>query len=169
MATRGVTQLLKLKLFYSDTGGSSRSVRKFISTQLVDWCHAHPETQVEVIRKNRRHPYIEGEYLTTGLKHTNQHQICVKNVDTSQEIANVCDMLANRSGRKITKIVAPVLTDTPSIQGVWTPYLNLQHEPNFPVSIIPGRSPALTAPEEGQEDGGEESTTDEKMDGAAAV
>eukprot|EP00535_Pseudo-nitzschia_heimii_P007128 CAMPEP_0197174656 /NCGR_PEP_ID=MMETSP1423-20130617/1074_1 /TAXON_ID=476441 /ORGANISM="Pseudo-nitzschia heimii, Strain UNC1101" /LENGTH=224 /DNA_ID=CAMNT_0042623599 /DNA_START=92 /DNA_END=767 /DNA_ORIENTATION=+ len=33
--------------------------------------------------------------------------------------------LYNRSGRKMTKFTKPVYTDTPSIQGVWTPSLDL--------------------------------------------
>ena len=33
----------------------------------------------------------------------------------------------NRSGRKMTKFTKPIYTDTPSIQGVWTPSLDLQN------------------------------------------
>ena len=57
-------------------------------------------------------------------------------MDGPVDVKLACDMLANRSGRKITKITSPVLTDTPSIQGVWTPFLNLQLEPEFEVKIV---------------------------------
>lgn len=136
MATRGITQLLNLRIVYSDFGGSSRGVRDFIENgQLVAWATAHPETMVHVVKRNARHPIVEGAYLTSGIKHTNSHQVCVKNVE-ADDVWKVCNMLANRSGRKITKIQAPVLTDTPSIQGIWTPFLTLHLEPPFRVAIV---------------------------------
>mmetsp|Transcript_4072 Transcript_4072/g.5353 ORF Transcript_4072/g.5353 Transcript_4072/m.5353 type:complete len:136 (+) Transcript_4072:147-554(+) len=130
MATRGIVQLQKLKLMYCEHGGSSRAIRDFISSDLVPWANAHPSTEIQVIPRNGNHPYVQGEYLTK----VTQHQVCVKNL-TVEDVQEVCDMLANRSGRKITKIVTPVLTDTPSCQGIWTPFLNLQHEEPFKVTI----------------------------------
>jgi hypothetical protein len=63
------------------------------------------------------------------------HQITVKNAPHTRDIVQVMDMLRNRSARKITKITTPVLSDTPSIQGVWTPFLNLSNEPPFVITI----------------------------------
>ena len=155
MATRGITQLTRLRIFYSDWGGSSQGVREFIETKLVDWATEHPDTRVEVVKRHRRHPVVEGEYLTSGLKIGNRHQICVKNIN-GLEVKKTCDILANRSGRKITKIVKPVITDTPSIQGIWTPFLSLHHEPNFQVSVV---EPPPEAEEDGEESIETESTT----------
>jgi hypothetical protein len=45
------------------------------------------------------------------------------------------DMMHNSSGRKITKLRKPVITATPSVQGVWTPMLHLQDTP-FSVKIV---------------------------------
>eukprot|EP00522_Entomoneis_paludosa_P007762 CAMPEP_0172443140 /NCGR_PEP_ID=MMETSP1065-20121228/3445_1 /TAXON_ID=265537 /ORGANISM="Amphiprora paludosa, Strain CCMP125" /LENGTH=142 /DNA_ID=CAMNT_0013193261 /DNA_START=94 /DNA_END=522 /DNA_ORIENTATION=- len=141
MATRGIVQLKKLILNYSEFGGSSRAMRAFLSEgHIIQWAEKHPETQIEVNVRNGRHPYVQGHYETR----VTQHQVCVKNLEGPSDIREVCDMLANRSGRKITKIVAPVLTDTPSIQGIWTPFLNLQHETPFEVSI---REPPRTIEE----------------------
>ena len=47
--------------------------------------------------------------------------------------------LYNRSGRKMTKFTKPVYTDTPSIQGVWTPSLDLHllpEEDEFKLKIV---------------------------------
>ena len=47
--------------------------------------------------------------------------------------------LFNRSGRKMTKFTKPVYTDTPSIQGVWTPSLDLHllpEEDEFDLKIV---------------------------------
>ena len=133
MATRGVVQLRQLRLYYCEHGGSSRAMRDYIANgRLAAWAAAHPDTEIEVTVRNGHHPHIAGHYRTQ----TVQHQVSVKNYERWQDVQEVCDMLANRSGRKITKITKPVLTDTPSIQGVWTPFLNLQLEPEFDVKIV---------------------------------
>ena len=132
MATRGVVQLRKLTLKYCEYGGSSRALREYISNgRLAAWASQHPDTLVEVKVKNGHHPLVKGEYLSGSV----QHQVTVKNYKHWHHVEEVCQMMADRSGRKITKITTPVLTDTPSVQGVWTPFLNLQHEPDFHVTI----------------------------------
>jgi large subunit ribosomal protein L43 len=135
MATRGIFQLTKLSIYYCEVGGSSRALRDYIANgELVSWASQHPHVQMEVKRNNGHHPVIHADYLTNSKKIL--HQVSVKNYETWEHVQEVVQMLSNRSGRKITKITKPVLTDTPSVQGVWTPFLNLQHEPNFLVQII---------------------------------
>lgn len=132
MATRGVVQLQKLTLKYCEYGGSSRAIRDFIANgRLVAWATLHPDTAVEVKVRNGHHPLVEGAYISQAV----DHQISVKNYDSWRDVQEVCQMLADRSGRKITKITVPVLTDSPSIQGVWTPFLNLQNEEDFSVNF----------------------------------
>lgn len=132
MATRGVFQLTKLVITYSEVGGSSRAVREYLSNgKLTAWAAAHPHIDIEVKVKNGKHPFIEADYRTKAAS----HQVSVKNVDNWREVESVCIMLCNRSGRKIKKITTPVLTDTPSIQGIWTPFLNLNEMPQFKVEF----------------------------------
>jgi large subunit ribosomal protein L43 len=136
MATRGVFQLTKLTLHYCEVGGSSRAMREYLGNgQLVSWASNHPHVSIEVKRRNGHHPFVHADYLTNSKV---IHQVTVKNYESWNEVEEVLDMLANRSGRKITKIIKPVLTDTPSVQGVWTPFLNLQHEPDFEIEIVEG-------------------------------
>lgn len=138
MATRGVFQLTKLYINYCEHGGSSQALREYISNgKLVAWATAHPHVEIAVNRRNGKHPFVEADYLTNSKK-TSCHQISVKNYEKWKHVEEVLDLLSNRSGRKITKITKPVLTDTPTIQGVWTPFLNLQmqQEPAFRVSIL---------------------------------
>lgn len=104
--------------------------------QLVAWATNHPHFTVAVQQRNGHHPYVHAQYLTGQRKSI--HQVSVKNYDSWNEVEDVVEMLSNRSGRKITKLIKPVLTDTPSIQGVWTPFLNLQHESPFDIEIIDG-------------------------------
>lgn len=109
-------------------------MQEYISNgKLAAWASLHPETAIEVKVRNGHHPLVEGNYLTGSPAVI--HQVSVKNYDGWRQVEEVCEMLANRSGRKITKITQPVLTDTPSVQGVWTPFLNLQHEADFSVTI----------------------------------
>ena len=132
MATRGVTQLQKLTLKYCEHGGSSRAMREYIGNgQLAAWAARHPETDIEVMVRNGHHPNVQADYISGGV----MHQVSVKNYADWRQVEQVCQMMADRSGRKITKITNPVLTDTPSVQGVWTPFLNLQHEESFGITF----------------------------------
>ena len=132
MATRGIQQLTRLSIYYCEHGGSSATLRHYISSgRLAQWATQHPSVSIDVIPRNGKHPFIEADYRTQAAA----HQISVKNSPSWRDIQAVMDLLRNRSGRKITKITTPVLTDTPSIQGMWTPFLNLQHEQPFSVTI----------------------------------
>jgi large subunit ribosomal protein L43 len=99
--------------------------------KLVSWATAHPHVEIEVQVRNGHHPFVLAEYRSMAAT----HQISVRNVDRWQDVQDVLYLLSNRSGRKITKITTPVLTDTPSIQGVWTPFLTLKDLPPFAVQI----------------------------------
>lgn len=140
MATRGIFQLTKLRLSYCEVGGSSRSMREYLGNgELAKWAAAHPHVSIEVKQKNGHHPIVHADYLTNSKKIL--HQVTVKNYEKWEHVQEVLDMLSNRSGRKIVKITKPVLTDTPSVQGIWTPFLNLQLESPFNVQIVEGASP----------------------------
>jgi large subunit ribosomal protein L43 len=140
MATRGIFQLTKLRLSYCEVGGSSRAMREYLGNgELSNWATTHPHVSIEVKRKNGHHPVVHADYLTNSQKIL--HQVTVKNYEKWEHVQEVLDMLSNRSGRKIVKITKPVLTDTPSVQGIWTPFLNLQLEPAFNVQIVEATPP----------------------------
>jgi large subunit ribosomal protein L43 len=129
MATRGVMQLTKLQLVYCEYGGSSAAMRDYIASgKIIDWARQHEYVDVVVQVQNGKHPLIRGEYKTGFPK-----QISVGN-QSIHRIETVMDMLHNSSGRKMTQLKKPVITATPSIQGVWTPMLNLQDK-QFQVTI----------------------------------
>ena len=129
MATRGVMQLTKLQLVYCEYGGSSAAVRDYISSgKIIDWARQSFACARFVQVQNGKHPLIRGEYKTGFPK-----QISVRN-ESIHRIETVMDMLHNSSGRKMTQLKKPVITATPSVQGVWTPMLNLQDK-QFKVTI----------------------------------
>lgn len=134
MATRGIFQCQKLSLFYCEHGGSSKAVRDFLaSDNLIQWAKERPHLAIQVRVRNGKHPYVKADYLTSR---SHAHQICLKsNEARSPDIQKVLDQLYNRSGRKITKFTKPVYTQTPTVQGIWTPALNLHLTPEFPLEI----------------------------------
>ena len=136
MATRGVFQLTKLHINCCEHGGSSRALRNYIGNgKLAAWAAEHPHVEIHVVRRNGKHPFVEADYITNTNKKTSCHQISVKNYESWKQIEGVLDTLSNRSGRKITKITKSVVTDTPSIQGIWTPFLNLHMQQDTPFQI----------------------------------
>jgi len=125
-------QLTRLRLVYCEYGGSSRNLREYISSgRVVEWARQHPHVEVEVHVRNGKHPLVEGEYRTGSPK-----QITVKN-ESLGTIQGVIQKLYNSSGRKMTKLKRPVMTQTPSIQGVWTPMLDLRQDSSlFSVEFV---------------------------------
>ena len=65
---------------------------------------------------------MRGDYLSGNFK-----QECVKNRPV-KELVEALERLKNSSGRKLKKFTKPVITQTPSVQGVWTPMLDISKE-----------------------------------------
>lgn len=141
MATRGIQQLQKLRIRYCEHGGSSTAIRQYLSqspsspnnNHLINFAKSHPNIQIIIKPRNGHHPYIQGEYITGNSK-----QICIKN--TSQgRIKDVMSMLVNTSGRKISRLGGKAVRgDCVSVQGVWTPMLELSGETSFDMKIVEG-------------------------------
>mmetsp|Transcript_10158 Transcript_10158/g.18237 ORF Transcript_10158/g.18237 Transcript_10158/m.18237 type:complete len:136 (+) Transcript_10158:167-574(+) len=132
MATRGINQLKKLTLRYCEIGGSSTTIRNYLqqSPHLINLAKSNPHITIIVKPRNGHHPYIQGDYVTGQAK-----VICVKNT-TEKRILEVMEMLRNTSGRKIVRLGGlAVRGDVASIQGVWTPMLDL-NESKFDVKIV---------------------------------
>jgi len=155
MATRGVYQCKKITLRYCEHGGSSRAVRDYLSSgQLVEWARERPSVEIKVKVVNGKHPNLQADYITQAVSNKSAnggnagsvpskpviHQICVKSKGNTRDIdngtvsnnkignpvvENAFNKLYNKSGRKMVKFTKPIYTDTPSIQGVWTPSLDI--------------------------------------------
>jgi len=127
----------------SPSGGRRKGAAS--SSLLAEWAASNPHVEVRVVPRNGRHPHVRAEYKTNPPRGT-VHQVCLKGCtsdsdyndyyDTSSSpssssssgpraVRRVLDALRNRSGRKLTKLTRPVNTQTPSVQGVWTPFLDL--------------------------------------------
>lgn len=135
MATRGVFQLQKLTLSYCEHGGSSKAVRDYLASgKLMQWAKDRPSLEIRINVRNGKHPNVKADYLTST--NGSIHQICLKsNYAHSPNVEGIFNQLYNRSGRKIKKLTKPVYSQTPSVQGVWTPALNLHLTPPFQLEI----------------------------------
>jgi large subunit ribosomal protein L43 len=135
MATRGIPQLQKLYIRYCEHGGSSNAVREYLTrppktSHLIDFANQNPHVKIIVKPRNGHHPYIQGEYITGQSK-----QICVKNT-TQKRIREVMNMLRDTSGRKIVRLGGnAVRGDVLSVQGVWTPMLDIKDE-KFEMKVV---------------------------------
>uniref|UniRef100_A0A7S4ARP5 Ribosomal protein/NADH dehydrogenase domain-containing protein n=1 Tax=Pseudo-nitzschia australis TaxID=44445 RepID=A0A7S4ARP5_9STRA len=156
MATRGVFQCQKLTLRYCEHGGSSRAVREYLASgKLLDWATERPTVEIRVRVANGKHPNLQADYATQAVSNKTAsngvaskpviHQVCLKSKGVPQRdeieaennakqwkhpVEAALNKLYDKSGRKMTKFTKPVYTQTPSIQGVWTPSLDLHMLPN---------------------------------------
>jgi len=115
---RHVCQLQRITFKFCKSGVSSRGVRQFIETQLVDWSRSNPGIVVYLKPRRHRSGVIVTEYLN-GMS----HWMSVRNFDVV-EIQWWLDFLKNRSGYEISQLLSPTNVVLPSVQGPWSPFLN---------------------------------------------
>ncbi|ETV94190.1 hypothetical protein H310_11896 [Aphanomyces invadans] len=116
MATRGVWQLQKLTIRYCQYGGSSKNVREMLKdSRFLSFVNENPQVSFATEVKSNKHPILIGEYIT------NEKKVCdVKNQDIPFVLSQM-QRMRDTSGRKMTKINAPVISKRPTIQGIWQP------------------------------------------------
>ncbi|CAH1975351.1 unnamed protein product [Acanthoscelides obtectus] len=128
---RYVSQLQRVVLKFCKNNGSSRGMREFIESGLVNFAKENPGVVVYLKPRRHRSAVIKAEYLNGD----EQWMSCRNS--TQEEISKWLNLLVcqskNHTGTRIRKLWH---TDHPSIQGPWTPFtfrdpkLNLATFPN---------------------------------------
>mmetsp|Transcript_11740 Transcript_11740/g.27979 ORF Transcript_11740/g.27979 Transcript_11740/m.27979 type:complete len:129 (+) Transcript_11740:134-520(+) len=122
MCTRGVWQLQELTLRYCRASGSSAGVREFLREGLVEFARANPQLKVRTVVKPNRHPIAVGDYLNGNTK-----VVDLKNRGVD-DVGLVAQRLRDDAGRKVQRHHVPVVSEVPSVQGVWDPSTSFQGE-----------------------------------------
>ncbi|GAB6023341.1 39S ribosomal protein L43, mitochondrial [Chamberlinius hualienensis] len=99
---RFVCQLQRVTIKFCKAQGPSKGVREFIETDLVDFARKNPGTVILVV--NGKTDYISCHNFTKA------------------EVVKHMDYLLCKSGIPIVRLRKFGHTDSPSIQGIWTPF-----------------------------------------------
>ena len=111
-----ILQCRRLDFHYCDWAGSSRGMNSFLRNTLPGFARSHPEIEVHVSPRPRRHPVIRGHYINGREK-----SICVRKLDPNQ-ILQKAELLRDASGEKLKRVMKPVRSLNESVRGVWSPY-----------------------------------------------
>lgn len=121
---RFVCQLQRMTIKFSKYGGNAKGVRDFIEHDIVDFARANPGVALYLKPRRKQTPVLIAEYLNGSRHWFSMHNF------TRDELKQWLDFYVNRSGAPIQRFRKPHHTDWPSIQGVWTPFVNVPPEMN---------------------------------------
>ncbi|KUJ21890.1 mitochondrial ribosomal protein-like protein subunit L51 [Mollisia scopiformis] len=111
-----ILQCKRLDFHYCDWMGSSKGMNSFIANSLQKFAAAHPQIEINVSPRPRKHPVIIGHYINGREK-----AVCVRNLQKEQ-ILKKAELLRDASGEKLKKVTKPVTSIKESVRGVWSPY-----------------------------------------------
>ncbi|RKP39374.1 hypothetical protein BJ085DRAFT_14748 [Dimargaris cristalligena] len=107
----------KLVLNYCERSGSSRGMLEYLmSGRLQNWAKEHPQVEVHVQPAPSRHPQIKG-FFNNG----NERSVCTRKL-TAEEVEQSLQDLTNTSGQPDFRHKKPVLSNNPSVRGIWSPF-----------------------------------------------
>ncbi|XP_076469775.1 large ribosomal subunit protein mL43-like [Babylonia areolata] len=126
---RYICQLQRVTLNFCKSSESSLGMRDFIEKHLLDFTRENPGVVVYVKPRRHRGPTLAAEYLNGGREviHT-----------ANMEVEQVCkwlEHLRTRSGVQIVHLSKLWQTHSPSVQGVWHPFLH--KDPALAVTTLP--------------------------------
>ncbi|KAJ2784877.1 39S ribosomal protein L51, mitochondrial [Coemansia interrupta] len=106
----------KLVFNYCERSGSSKSMMEYLQKEAIQFSRNNPQIEVVVQPRPSKHPIIRAFY-------TNGHQKtkCVRKC-TVDEIPEVVKSLRDHSGHKLRKWNRYVISDTPSVRGIYSPF-----------------------------------------------
>ncbi|KAJ2660926.1 39S ribosomal protein L51, mitochondrial [Coemansia sp. RSA 1199] len=106
----------KLVFNYCERSGSSTNMLKYLQTRAIQFAHENPQIEVVVQPRPSKHPIIRAHY-TNGLQKTK----CLRGVQ-EDEIPEVVKSLRDHSGMRLRRWKKYVVSDTPSVRGIYSPF-----------------------------------------------
>lgn len=117
-AGRYVCQLQRITFKFSKTHGGSNGLREYIEKELMDFVKGNPGVVVYLKPRRIGPPSATAEYLNGETHyHSFPRYKC-------EDIVKWIEYMRTQSGYPISRFIQNIHTDTPSIQGVWTPFTN---------------------------------------------
>ncbi|PAV82811.1 hypothetical protein WR25_21983 [Diploscapter pachys] len=113
--TRYIPQLHRVTFYFCKQNENSVGMRNFIANRLIQYGSTHPSVVFYVQPIRNRSPQIVAEY---GNGNTLKMYPTNKNM---QDVERDVNLLLQRSGEDIVKLVSCQTSKCPSIQGQWTP------------------------------------------------
>ncbi|KAK3094390.1 hypothetical protein FSP39_001121 [Pinctada imbricata] len=129
---RYVCQMQRVTLKFCKTWGGSRGMRDFIENHLLDFVRANPGVVVYLKPRRHRNAVIAAQYLNGR-----SESVDCNNMD-KDEICKWMEFQRTRSGEQIIRFRKPWHTDTPSVQGIWHPFLN--KDPSVNLRTFPDKT-----------------------------
>lgn len=116
---RYICQLKRVTLRFCKSSGSSRGIRDFIETDLISFAQEHPGTAVYLKPRRHKSPSFVAEYLNGEREVISCHNF------SSQQMVKWLNLYTTRSGIPLMRYIKMFHTECPSIQGVWSPFTNM--------------------------------------------
>ncbi|KAL4232313.1 39S ribosomal protein L43 [Mactra antiquata] len=131
---RHVCQLQRVTLSLCKWSPGSAPAREFVEQDMVDFTRQNPGIVFYLKPRRHRSPVLKAEYLNGYTEEIDLTKL------SREEINHWLGLLKGRSGQQIVRLRKDFHTDTPSIQGVWNPFLFKDTE----LSIKDVRDPSLS-------------------------
>uniref|UniRef100_A0A8D9BW21 Large ribosomal subunit protein mL43 n=1 Tax=Cacopsylla melanoneura TaxID=428564 RepID=A0A8D9BW21_9HEMI len=115
---RYMCQVKRMTVKFCKSHGSSRGVRDFIETDMIDFVKQSPEFVLYLKPRRHHSPHLIAEYLNGERFHMSFHNF------NREEITKWLNLMKTRAGAPIMAYRKLWHTNNPSIQGVWSPFVN---------------------------------------------
>lgn len=113
---RYINQIIRLTIKFCKSSGSSREMRKFIETKLVDTARLNSGCVIYVKPRLFKTPVLKADYLNGNEHYLNCHQMSVDQLEAW------IGWFMTRSGYELYRLQRSTTTYRPSVQGIWTPF-----------------------------------------------
>nr|CAD7402119.1 unnamed protein product [Timema cristinae] len=134
---RVVMQLQRITFKFCKNHGASRGIREFLETDLIDFSKNNPGIVVYVKPRRHRSPNLTVEYCkyskvtNSRIEMNGERQVVNCHNFSREEVSKWVTLLRTQSGNPTIRYRKLWHTDSPSIQGPWTPFTNRRPELNL--------------------------------------